>query len=124
MKLPLKTNKYSLFAFNLTKILGNIFAFSVLCLICFALCQTLYLTIIKAPKTFDIGKGDNLPIYIFYIFQSSFILVCFFFIYKMSKKLFEVQKLRDHFLFWTIPIVIILSGMLLYYVILLAKSFA
>lgn len=104
--LSAKTKKWGWRFYNAAKLIGNIIAYLLICLMLFATLQVMY-TQWDNPYNVTISKGVTMTKSTYYLVRSCYALILAFCLWHLSKKVFKIQKLRDHLLFWAIPFLFI-----------------
>ena len=94
--------------FNIVKIIGNICAFVLLCLLCVLLgWGIIYRTISYDGMFIDIGKGNDVSRWIMYPIDGTFLTIMGILLVKTAPRLLKPWKLGWHILYWLLPFVML-----------------
>ncbi len=98
-KIKICSKKWLIRFYNAGKMSGNILTFVVICLLflgtLFGMCNRL-----ETIGEIDIGKGDTIPKILYYVISSVELAIWFYCAWKLAPRLFKVQKLFIHLLYW------------------------
>lgn len=94
--------------FNIVKIIGNICAFVLLCLLCALLVYTILEGIINYDEDFDIGKATIVSKWVILPLYGLLALITCGMLVKTASRLLKPWKLGWHILYWLSPFAVLL----------------
>ena len=94
--------------FNIVKIIGNICAFVLLCLLCALLVYTILEGIINYDEDFDIGKATIVSKWVILPLYGLLALITCGMLVKTAPRLLKPWKLGWHILYWLLPFAVLL----------------
>lgn len=94
--------------FNIVKIIGNICAFALLCLLCVLLVYTILEGIINYDEDFDIGKATIVSKWVILPLYGLLALITCGMLVKTASRLLKPWKLVWHIFYWLLPFAVLL----------------